>query len=161
MNIIDKEKIRKGIEEIVSRFGAEIVEFKLFSSAGRFICRCLVDYPEGGITINDCARINQEIFSFLENSKCLGEDFVVEVNSPGLDRDLKTKEDFLRVKKRSICLWFDEPFVFEKEGKKKQVNYLEAELEDVKEDKLVINFLNKLWEIDLNKIKLGREKIKI
>ncbi|HIE36170.1 MAG TPA: hypothetical protein EYP89_02915 [Candidatus Omnitrophica bacterium] len=161
MNIIDKEKIKKDIERIINKRGVQLVEFKIFSSQGKFICRCLVDYPEGGITIDDCARINQEIFSFLENSKCLGDDFVVEVNSPGLDRNLKTREDFLRAKKKLICFWFNEPLIFEKEGRKKSLDYLEAELEDVKEDKLIINFLGKLWEIDLNKIKVGKEKIRI
>lgn len=142
------EVIKKRIEEIAEEKGVELVEFKIFSSPDKYIVRCLLDYPRGGITVEACAVINREIFSFLTEKGFLGEDFVVEVNSPGLDRPLKTYKDFLRVKGGKILLWLNEPF----EGE----DYFEGELADVNPDKIIIKSKKDIKEIDLSKVKSGK-----
>jgi ribosome maturation factor RimP len=170
----DKDKLMDYVEEIIKREGAELVEFKVFLSGGKSTCRVITDYPEGGITISDCARINTMIFSFLKESQLLGEDFTVEVNSPGLKRSLKTYKDFLRVKGKNICLWLQEPY----KGKE----YLEGRVVDVKEEKLVFEYQysrevkvknskhlsrklldreKEIYELNLDKIRLGKEKLTV
>jgi ribosome maturation factor RimP len=156
MSIISREaqeKIRNHIGKILEKKGICLIEFKIFPAGKKSICRCLIDYPEGGITIDECANINNEIFSFLEETSLLGEDFVVEVNSPGMDRPLKTKADFLRVKGRNVGLWLSESI----EGK----SYIEGKVIEMNQEKLIFNYKDKDLEIDLTKIKLGKEKIEI
>ena len=153
MNLELEEKIKNKIDEFLKEKDLELLEFKLFMHGGRYILRCIVDFREGGVTLEDCVDLNKKIFSFIDKESLLGEDFVVEVNSPGLDRELKTYKDFLRVKNRKIQLFFKEEV-----GKNR---YLEGELIDVKEDFILLKVKDDMLEVNLNDIKFGKEKIEI
>jgi len=101
MKLIDDNllhRIKDKIQGIVNERGMDLVDFRIFWQAGQWVVRSLIDYPEGGITIDECSSINRLIFSFINREKFLGNDFNVEVNSPGLDRPLKEPKDFLRAK---------------------------------------------------------------
>ena len=100
----------------------------------------------------ECFCIKKIVY-YLECSKALGENFAVEVNSPGLDRPLKSKKDFLRVKGRVVSLWFREP-VLDKPS-------LEAEVLNIKRDILLIKYQEKVLEINFDNIKVGKEKITV
>lgn len=147
------QELKLKVEEIVRVSGMHLIDFRVFSSANKVVVRCLIDYPQGGVTIDDCAAINQKIFSFLETSGLVGDDFVVEVNSPGLDRPLKSWRDFLRAKSHQVSLWLNQPF----EGK----SYIEAEVVEVNEDKLLLKVNDRLLELPITAIKIGKEKIEL
>lgn len=147
----EKEKIQTDIEDILKKRGIELVEFKIFLSSGRDIVRCIIDYPQGGIVLDECALVNKEIVSFLERSCILGENFIVEVNSPGLDRKLKIYKDFLRVKGREVCLWFNSPF----DGRE----YFEGELIDLNADEIFLKNKGDIFKISFSLIKIGRVKL--
>ncbi|MFH1900861.1 MAG: hypothetical protein ABIK26_01260 [Candidatus Omnitrophota bacterium] len=155
MSMVDSQRnqIKFKVQEIAKEHEAELIELKVFLSGGKYIVRCLIDYLQGGITINECALINKRIVSCIEESNFLDRGYTVEVNSPGLDRPLTSYKDFLRTKGRLISLWLNEPFC-EKE-------YLEGELMRVDEDSLILNSKDEVLKIDFAKIKLGKEKIKI
>ena len=141
------------IKSIIQEEGAQLLDYKVFIVSGKSVVRCIVDYPTGGITMDDCVKINRKIFSYLEDNDFLGDDYAVEINSPGLDRPLKEYKDFLRVKGKTILLWLNEP-VCEKE-------YLEGKIEEVNENKLSLLYKDETIDIDFSKIKLGKEKIEI
>jgi len=153
MNTENKNRqIQPGIKDIIEREGFELIDFKTFFSSGKYVVRCLVDYVWGGITIDDCARINKKIFSYLEENNALGGNYTVEINSPGLDRPLKTKKDFLKVKGKTVSLWLIKP-VCDKE-------YLEGEVVNIEENKMILMHNGEPLDIDFSEIKLGKEKIK-
>ncbi len=148
MNTVDKDRLELAVKDVVEKEGAELIDFKFFLASGKYVLRCLVDYARGGITLDACAAINKKIFAYLDQNNDSGDDFVVEVNSPGLDRRLKSKADFLRVKGRIVSLWLKAPF----DGK----DQLEAELTAVDNDKLYLLHKGRPLEIDLNKVKSGK-----
>lgn len=149
----NKEELRSKVEDIARDQGAEVLDFKFFSYAGKQTLRCLVDYPQGGITIDVCTKINKKIFSYLEESGILGDDCVIEINSPGLDRPLKEPRDFTRVRGRIVSLWLKEP-VDDK-------NYIEGQVIDIDKDILYLKYKGNDLKIAFNNIKLGKEKIEI
>ncbi|MFH1504003.1 MAG: hypothetical protein ABIH08_01220 [Candidatus Omnitrophota bacterium] len=151
--LTNQEKVKIKVEEIVEAEGAELIDFKVFFSRTKNIARCIVDYSQGGITVIVCAKINKSIFAYLDESRLLGDDFTVEVNSPGLDRPLKSSKDFLRAQGRTILLWLSEPV--------NDKTYFEGEVLGVNED--ILSLLNKkeVLKIDFGKIKVGKEKIGI
>ena len=55
------------------------------------------DSRAGGITIDECGLMNEELSALLDKDDFIPESYVLEVSSPGLDRPLKTKRDFDRV----------------------------------------------------------------
>ena len=95
------EEIRAQVEAL----GAELVDIHFYRGRGRAVITVLADKP-GGITMDDCARINQDLgayFEFWEGS------FLLEVNSPGSDRPLVNERDFLRnIGKRLRVIFRDE-----------------------------------------------------
>jgi len=152
MNLELEERIKNKISEFLKEKELELFEFKLFMQGPKYILKCIVDFKEGGITLNDCADLNRKIFSFIDSEGLLGGDFVVEVNSPGLDRQLKTEKDFLKVRDRKIQLFF-------KEGASKK--YLEGRLIDVKDNFLFLKVKKDILKIDLEEIKFGKEIVEV
>ncbi len=88
------EKIRPQVEEKIREFGAELVALDYFRMTGRSILRLTVD-KNGGVTLEDCAAVNRQIGIFFDGlSELFTGAYLLEVNSPGLDRPLKTDRDF-------------------------------------------------------------------
>ena len=50
---------------------------------------------DGGITVAQCVRFNRKVSSWMEENNILKGNVYLDVCSPGLDRNLKTKGDFL------------------------------------------------------------------
>jgi len=129
----------------------ELVELRIFYAAGAQNVRCLVDHPGGGITLDECGRINRIISEYLESSKALGPDYSVEVHSPGLDRLLKKPADFSRVKGRLVGLWLSEPV----NGKA----YWEGKVAEAGQHSLRILIKEAVLDIEYRIIKTGKERI--
>lgn len=94
---------------VFSEVGVEIVEFSLRQQGAEWLVNILADKPSGGITSGECIQLNRRIVVLLEENKLLGEDFSLEISSPGLDRPLKTRKDFLRVLNRQLRVLLAEP----------------------------------------------------
>jgi ribosome maturation factor RimP len=88
------------LEKTVDGLGYELVHVEL-SNRGKML-RIFIDKPvagmqdagAGGITVDDCARVSNQLARVLEVEDI---DYVrLEVSSPGLDRPLKKEADFAR-----------------------------------------------------------------
>ena len=91
------------IGEVVALEGAELVELQLSGSSRRPILRAYVDIP-GGTTVDACAELSRRIEARLEAAELVGERYVLEVSSPGLDRPLRRRRDFARLVGRPVRL---------------------------------------------------------
>ena len=89
------EQLRALIEPILSDVAMELVELTCHSQGHQQLVRVLVDRV-GGVTIAQCARVNQRIGEALEASNMIEGSYTIEVSSPGLDRPLVSKRDFER-----------------------------------------------------------------
>ncbi|MDD2927855.1 MAG: ribosome maturation factor RimP [Candidatus Omnitrophica bacterium] len=72
------------------------------------VLRILLDKPEGGISLGECAGLNREISDLLDAKNILQEKYVLEVSSPGLDRPLKREKDFLRCLDKKVKFFLNE-----------------------------------------------------
>lgn len=81
------------LEKTVDGLGYELVDTEL-SNRGRML-RIFIDKPAaGGVTVDDCARVSNQLARVLEVEDV---DYDrLEVSSPGLDRPLKKAADFAR-----------------------------------------------------------------
>jgi ribosome maturation factor RimP len=86
-------KLQGLLETTVAGLGYELVSVEL-SNRGRML-RIFIDKPAaGGITVDDCARVSNQLARVLEVEDI---DYDrLEVSSPGLDRPLKKEADFVR-----------------------------------------------------------------
>ncbi len=102
-----REEVIARLQESVGGYlrdhGLELVELIYRQEGGGdFFLKFLVDRPEGGINLGECANLNKEISSILDAEDMLQSRYILEVSSPGLDRSLKTKNDFLRCLNKSV-----------------------------------------------------------
>ena len=95
MHTVTPEAIRQLVEPMLTAVATELVELILHRHGGQVLVRLLVD-KVGGVTIQDCARLNQLIGQALEAANVIEEPYTLEVSSPGLDRPLVSKRDFER-----------------------------------------------------------------
>jgi ribosome maturation factor RimP len=56
----------------------------------------MAERPDGGMDIEDCARLSRELSDFLERQDPIEGEYVLEVSSPGIDRPLTRLTDFAR-----------------------------------------------------------------
>ncbi len=90
-----KVEIRKVIEPVISALGIEIDDIEFGQMKGRSLLRVFID-KEGGVTIADCERVSRDIEAVLDVEDPIPYSYVLEVSSPGLDRPLRSREDFKR-----------------------------------------------------------------
>ncbi len=64
---------------------------------------------EGGIKMDECGDFNRNITSWIEQHGMFEGGCTVEVCSPGLDRELKSDDDFSWAQGRSVCVTTHEP----------------------------------------------------
>jgi ribosome maturation factor RimP len=83
------------IEPILAEREIELVELTCRPQGGQQLVRLLVD-KVGGVTIQQCARVNALIGQALESANLIEGSYTIEVSSPGLDRPLVSKRDFER-----------------------------------------------------------------
>ncbi|OGW90731.1 MAG: hypothetical protein A3D28_04130 [Omnitrophica bacterium RIFCSPHIGHO2_02_FULL_63_14] len=87
----------------IERQGAELVEASFRGAGAHGVLTFIVDKP-GGITLDECAAINRALGGMLDCSS-----YLLEVNSPGLDRPLKTDRDFERAMGETLSVTYRDP----------------------------------------------------
>ncbi len=73
----------------------EIVDVEFVREAGMWYLRAYCDM-EGGIGVDDCADISRKVSDWLDQEDFISENYVLEISSPGLGRQLKKDRDLVR-----------------------------------------------------------------
>lgn len=91
---IDKERLLELLEPTLAAMGYELAD--LDAHAGRRgLLRLYIDRP-GGVTVDDCQRVSEQVGAWLDVEDPLPGSYVLEVSSPGFDRRLRTAAHFER-----------------------------------------------------------------
>lgn len=96
---------RRSAEEVIARveelarpladqLGLELVEVE-YKSGGDYL-RVFIDRPGGAASMEDCSRLSRSLSAELDASDPIPHSYNLEVSSPGLDRPLKSQNDYLR-----------------------------------------------------------------
>ncbi len=104
-----QEQLKSMVLPILADLNLELVDLVFSRSRKSTLLRLLVDRPQGGINIDECALVNQRFAEALDNSAVLQENYLLEVSSPGLDRPLSTAKDFLRNQGRRVRVFLLTP----------------------------------------------------
>ena len=140
--VIDKIKIL--VASIFEEKQLCLVEIKHFYQAGTLFLRILVDRPEGGISLGECAHLNNELARILDEKNILEARYILEVSSPGLDRPLVTEKDFLRCMNRCARVFLNDLV----NGKREWA----GRISKVQQESVIIEIEGGLVEIPLAKI---------
>jgi len=107
-----KESLISELENLISiSFGAkniELVDLSYKRQGNKLVLKILADKPSGGITVDECALLNRQLGDMLEEKNMIDSEYILEVSSPGLDRCLKTKKDFLRCLNKELIFFLND-----------------------------------------------------
>src|SRR5947209_3719595 len=81
------------------------------------VMRLILDRPEGGVTLADCEHVSRQASALLDVLDFGSGRYVLEVSSPGLDRQLYRPQDYDRFAGRLARVTMQDP----ETGKKKTV----------------------------------------
>lgn len=102
------EELKQIIQPALQQDGFELVELTFAQYRYSSTLALLVDRIGGGITLGDCTMLNRKIGELLDARDIIGQKYLLEVSSPGIDRPLKTKNDFLRCVGKTVKFFLRE-----------------------------------------------------
>jgi ribosome maturation factor RimP len=83
------------VAPVVEGMGFELVRLRLMGGR-RALLQIMAERPEGGIEIEECARISRAVSAALDVEDPISAEYTLEVSSPGIDRPLTRLKDFER-----------------------------------------------------------------
>lgn len=96
-DLIAKTAIDRRLADIVTPviegLGYELIRLRLMGGLTKTL-QIMADRPEGGINVEDCAKISTAISAALDVEDPLEDAYNLEVSSPGIDRPLTRLKDF-------------------------------------------------------------------
>jgi ribosome maturation factor RimP len=96
------ERIRAIATRVATSRGLEIWDIQSRRESGGHVVRVFIDRPgpsatpEESVSIEDCEQINREMSTILDVEDVLPFTYTLEVSSPGLDRPLRSTDDYRR-----------------------------------------------------------------
>jgi len=101
------DELESVVASELDALGYDLVELRRAGSKGRPLLDVRIDRrDEEGVTVDDCAKASRAIEARLdaEPGKLVGERYVLEVSSPGVERPLRTAAEWRRFvgKKASV-----------------------------------------------------------
>ncbi len=107
-------KVEQLIEPLIVEAGLRLVSIDVQRRGRKLVLSVYLD-RDGGIDLETCSQMNEEIGRYLDVEDVIQERYDLEVCSPGLDRVLKKPREYAAFKGRKIELWLKQPF----EGRRK------------------------------------------
>ncbi|MGA8262969.1 MAG: hypothetical protein WB779_00845 [Ignavibacteriaceae bacterium] len=138
----DETNITQKIAEIVERKGFFPVEIIVRGTPSKRVMEVFID-GEKDISAKDCADVSREINSELENLPAAGNDYRLDVSSPGVDKSLK----FLKQYPKHINRNFEVSYKLSNDTKKLTGKLIKVENQDLTfltndNREIIINFNN-------------------
>jgi len=115
--------VRAVAERVAGTYGLEIFDVQLRRESIGTVLRVIIDRPDRGVPespdeavgIEDCQRVSQDLSAILDveeqelGEAALGQQYTLEVSSPGLDRRLRHEADYRRFTGRLAKVVTTEP----------------------------------------------------
>ncbi|HLE25761.1 MAG TPA: ribosome maturation factor RimP [Thermodesulfobacteriota bacterium] len=87
------DSVREILDPLLLQEGLELVDIEYRREGRGWVLRIYID-KEGGVSVEDCARISRELGNLLDLNDIIPGTYNLEISSPGLTRALKKVRDF-------------------------------------------------------------------
>ncbi|HDH01625.1 MAG TPA: ribosome maturation factor RimP [Nitrospirae bacterium] len=152
--MVSRETIRKKVMELAREAteiaGVELFDVELLGQRGKMIVRVTID-NEQGIGIKDCERVSRQLEALLNVEDPIQGSYTLEVTTPGLDRPLRSIEDFERFRGRLARVVTTERI--------DNQTFFVGRIKSVKGDSIVLELENKEVEIPYKIVSKARLEI--
>lgn len=103
-----EDALERELSAWIEALGFELVELERGGSRTRPVLRVRMDRPGAapgqGVTLDDCAAVSRALEPMLDARDNLGENYALEVSSPGVERPLVKPHDFERFAGHEVAL---------------------------------------------------------
>ncbi len=89
------DKIRQIAETAAVENALEFVHSEVLGSKKSFTVRVYID-KQGGVTVEDCSTVSRKIEAALDADDFIPAAYILEVSSPGIERELYNLADFVK-----------------------------------------------------------------
>lgn len=83
-----EEKVESLISKKIEELGYELYDVQYSKEGKDYFLRIFIN-KEGGIDLNDCEKVSNEINEILDKADYIKEQYYLEVSSPGIERKLR------------------------------------------------------------------------
>jgi len=122
------DRVKAVAESLLITEDMELVDIEYRREPLGWVLRLFID-KRGGVTLEDCTRVSQEMGRSLDVEDFISNPYHLEVSSPGLDRPLKNERDFIRFSERRIRVKTIDPIGKQKSFKGKLRACVEGRIE--------------------------------
>jgi ribosome maturation factor RimP len=167
----EDELIQK-VSQWIAPLGYQVIHIEVQSHRQKTF-RIFIDYlessPDKTIGIEDCVKVSKSIDEILDQAQEIDQIFTgtyeLEISSPGVDRPLRSLQDFQRFTGRDVKIHtyrpltaeeIDNPLYLEKNPKQK--NFL-GKLLGLRDGKVILNLSPGGSELSLNKVKSKKKAL--
>ncbi|HLS35360.1 MAG TPA: ribosome maturation factor RimP [Bacillota bacterium] len=89
-----RERTEELLQPILDEMSLELFDLQYVKQGPEWYLKIFVDKKEGGITIDECGLLSNELSEKLDEEDFIPGTYFLEVSSPGVERPISTKEDF-------------------------------------------------------------------
>lgn len=89
-----RERTEELLQPILDEMSLELFDLQYVKQGPEWYLKIFVDKKEGGITIDECGLLSNELSEKLDKEDFIPGTYFLEVSSPGVERPISTKEDF-------------------------------------------------------------------
>lgn len=89
------EKVREFAESLLPSMNLELFDIQFRQEDRGWVLRLFID-NEDGVSVDHCAQVSREISAYLEVEDVIEHAYHLEISSPGLERPLRSAEEFGR-----------------------------------------------------------------
>jgi len=90
---VEEKRVADLAASVVGETGFVIVRVRM-QEAKEPTLQIMVDRPDGGISIDDCAKLSRQLSSAFQAVDASLSDYTIEISSPGIERPLTRLKDF-------------------------------------------------------------------
>jgi ribosome maturation factor RimP len=100
------DSLLEAVRRIVAGLGFELIEFRMSGPPQRPAIQVRIDRPDSrpghGVTAEDCARVSRALEQLLEAPGSVGNRYMLQVSSPGIERPVRFPEHWRRYAGRVV-----------------------------------------------------------
>lgn len=89
------DRVREVAQETADKLGFELVHIENKGLGTGRVLRVFIE-KEAGISVEDCSRFSNDFGEILDSEDLVHAEYILEVSSPGLERELYSLRDFVR-----------------------------------------------------------------
>lgn len=91
------------VKPVIERLGLILWDTRFEKEGGGWYLRYFID-KEGGVNIGDCEAVSRAVEKLLDEADPIEQSYVLEVSSPGIERELKKDRHFERYIGSEVCV---------------------------------------------------------